>query len=62
MGQITGEEPGGIFDAKTGQLANFGKQGTGVNIEEANKIKAAVASGAMKREDAIKKLRAMGLQ
>lgn len=62
MGQITGEEPGGIFDAKTGQLANFGKQGTGVNIEEANKIKAAVASGAMKREDAIKKLQAMGLQ
>lgn len=62
MGQITGEEPGGVFDAKTGQLANFGKQGTGVNIEEANKIKAAVASGAMKREDAIKKLQAMGLQ
>lgn len=62
MGQITGEEPGGVFDAKTGQLADFGKQGTGVNIEEANKIKAAVASGAMKREDAIKKLQAMGLQ
>lgn len=62
MGQITGEDPGGVFDAKTGQLANFGKQGTGVNIEEANKIKAAVASGAMKREDAIKKLQAMGLQ
>lgn len=26
MGQVTGEEPGGVFDAQTGQPVNFGKQ------------------------------------
>ena len=59
MGQIVGEESGGIFDAATGRpvQADGGQGAAG-----ADKIKADMQAGKISRDEAIKQLKAMGYQ
>ena len=60
MGQVTGEESGGIFDAATGQPvgANGGQQ---VDSQaKAAQIKADTKTGKITREEAIKQLQSIG--
>lgn len=63
VGQIVGEESGGIFDAATGlPVQADGGQGTKPGATGADKIKSDMQAGKISRKEAIKQLKAMGYQ
>ena len=61
MGQIVGEEPGGIFDAATGRAVQPDQPAKAGDAQaKAAQIKADAKAGKISRDEAIKQLQSLG--